>query len=80
MEKVVALAAKVALVDATVLITGESGVGKERIARGIHDGSPRKAGLSLIHSRGRVGYVAITSATDACDRASVRVGMLQLAA
>ena len=32
-QRVVALARRVAKVDATVLITGDSGVGKERIAR-----------------------------------------------
>ncbi len=44
MEKVIELVGKVAQVDATVLITGESGVGKERIARMIHDQSPRARG------------------------------------
>jgi DNA-binding NtrC family response regulator len=44
MKHVVNLARRVAKVDATVLITGESGVGKERIARLVHDESMRAAG------------------------------------
>lgn len=36
------LSAKVALTDATVLIQGESGVGKELFSQGIHEGSGRK--------------------------------------
>ena len=44
MQHVVDLARRVAKVDATVLITGESGVGKERIARFVHDESTRAAG------------------------------------
>jgi two-component system response regulator HydG len=44
MLHVVELARRVAKVDATVLITGESGVGKERIARLVHDESTRAAG------------------------------------
>jgi len=44
MRYVVELARRVAKVDATVLITGESGVGKERIARLVHDESTRAAG------------------------------------
>jgi PAS domain S-box-containing protein len=35
------LSAKVAKTDATVLIQGESGVGKELFSQGIHEGSPR---------------------------------------
>jgi DNA-binding NtrC family response regulator len=44
MQNVIDLARRVAKVDATVLITGESGVGKERIARLVHDESTRAAG------------------------------------
>ena len=43
MRHVVDRATRIAAVDATVLIDGESGVGKERIARLIHDASPRAA-------------------------------------
>lgn len=41
MEKVLYQAKKVARVDTSVLILGESGVGKELVARMIHDNSPR---------------------------------------
>ena len=41
------LARRVAQVDSTILITGESGAGKERIARFIHDESARTAGPFL---------------------------------
>ncbi len=44
MRKLVELARRVARVDSTVLVTGESGSGKERIARFIHDESTRAAG------------------------------------
>lgn len=41
MEKIVEVVQQVAQTDITVLITGESGVGKEIIAKAIHDASPR---------------------------------------
>jgi transcriptional regulator with PAS, ATPase and Fis domain len=44
MVQVVELARRVAKVDSTVLITGESGSGKERIARLVHEESTRADG------------------------------------
>ncbi|NWJ41038.1 MAG: sigma-54-dependent Fis family transcriptional regulator [Geothrix sp.] len=44
MRQVLDWARRLARVDATVLITGESGAGKERIARFIHNESTRAAG------------------------------------
>ncbi|HYG68056.1 MAG TPA: sigma 54-interacting transcriptional regulator, partial [Anaeromyxobacteraceae bacterium] len=43
MRRVVALARRVARVDSTVLVTGESGVGKERVAAIVHRASSRAA-------------------------------------
>ena len=42
MDRVMELAARVAGVDSTVLVLGESGVGKERLARWLHDASRRR--------------------------------------
>jgi hypothetical protein len=44
MKQLVSQAKRVAAVDTTVLLLGESGVGKERIARLIHEHSPRQGG------------------------------------
>jgi transcriptional regulator with GAF, ATPase, and Fis domain len=44
MREVLDAIAKVATTQATVLIRGESGVGKELLARAIHDQSPRRDG------------------------------------
>jgi DNA-binding NtrC family response regulator len=42
MQEVYRIIAKVAMTDSTVLITGQSGTGKELIARAIHFNSPRR--------------------------------------
>ena len=44
MVRLMALAARVAPLDSTILITGESGVGKERLARWLHQASMRTRG------------------------------------
>ncbi len=54
MLRVLDLARRVARVDSTVLVTGESGVGKERIARLIHDESARPDGPFLAINCGAV--------------------------
>src|SRR4029079_2482288 len=43
LRQVMALVGQVATTDSTVLITGETGTGKELIARAIHKRSPRAA-------------------------------------
>jgi DNA-binding NtrC family response regulator len=43
MRRALAVARQVAATDATVLLTGESGTGKNVLARAIHDWSPRAA-------------------------------------
>lgn len=44
MQNIIGLALRVAQVDSTVLVTGESGVGKEIVTKVIHKNSKRKAG------------------------------------
>lgn len=47
LNKVLQQVELVAATDATVLVLGESGVGKELIARAIHDNSPRRDGRMI---------------------------------
>jgi two-component system response regulator HydG len=54
-------AAKFARTDYTVLITGESGVGKERVARWLHQASPRSAAPFVAVNCGAVPDTLIES-------------------
>jgi DNA-binding NtrC family response regulator len=61
MRKVVDLACRIAKVDSTVLITGESGSGKERIARLVHDESTRAAGPFIAVNCGAITETLLES-------------------
>ncbi len=61
MQKVVDLARRVAKVDSTVLITGESGAGKERIARLVHDESTRASGPFIAVNCGAITETLLES-------------------
>ncbi len=61
MRKVVDLARRVARGESTVLITGESGSGKERIARLVHDESPRRAGRFIAVNCGAIAETLLES-------------------
>jgi len=61
MHRVLDLAQRVAKVESTALITGESGVGKERIARLIHEDSPRSARSFVAVNCGAVAETLLES-------------------
>jgi DNA-binding NtrC family response regulator len=61
MLAVLDLARRVAQVDSTVLVTGESGVGKERIARLMHDESPRAGGPFIAVNCGAISETLLES-------------------
>ncbi len=61
MRQLVNLARRVAAVDSTILITGESGSGKERIARLVHEGSARAAGPFIAINCGAIPETLLES-------------------
>ncbi len=61
MQQLIDLARRVAKVDATILITGESGSGKERIARLVHDESPRASGPFIAINCGAITETLLES-------------------
>jgi two-component system, NtrC family, response regulator HydG len=61
MRLLVDLAQRVAKVDSTVLITGESGAGKERIARLVHDESTRALGPFIAVNCGAITETLLES-------------------
>jgi DNA-binding NtrC family response regulator len=61
MRQLVELARRVAKVDSTVLITGESGSGKERIARLLHEASTRAAGPFIAVNCGAITETLLES-------------------
>lgn len=61
MQQVIDLARRVAAVDSTLIITGESGSGKERIARLVHDESPRATGPFIAVNCGAITETLLES-------------------
>ena len=61
MRRLIDLARRVATVDTTLLITGESGTGKERIARFVHDQSPRAKGPFIAINCGAITETLLES-------------------
>jgi two-component system response regulator HydG len=61
MRQLVDLARRVAKVDSTVLITGESGSGKERVARLLHEASTRATGPFIAVNCGAITETLLES-------------------
>ena len=67
MQQAVALARKVSATDVTVLLTGETGTGKEVFAQAIHRNSLRKENEMCIRDR-RWSYCDLKRASELSDR------------
>src|SRR5436305_7822586 len=54
MREIFALLKKVAPMDVSVIVTGETGTGKELVARALHDESPRRKGPFVVLDCGSI--------------------------
>jgi len=86
MLKIISLAKRVAVVDSTVLITGESGVGKEVVAREIHLNSSRSSEAFIQINCGAIPDSLLEAELFGYEKGSFtgadregRIGMLELA-
>lgn len=61
LQKITELVQRVAVTDATVLLLGESGVGKDRFARMVHEHSPRNTEVFLKVDCGSISETLIES-------------------
>jgi two-component system response regulator HydG len=61
MRRLLGLVRRVSRVDSTLLITGESGAGKERVARMVHDLSPRSSGPFIAVNCGAIAESLLES-------------------
>jgi transcriptional regulator with PAS, ATPase and Fis domain len=62
MRRVLAVLSRAARADVTVLLLGESGVGKDVLARAVHAHSPRKGGAFVVVDCGAMAPTLISSA------------------
>jgi transcriptional regulator with GAF, ATPase, and Fis domain len=61
MRDIFGILEKVAATDLTVTVQGETGTGKDLVARAIHDGSPRSDGPFVVFDAGAVASNLIES-------------------
>lgn len=84
-RRVIELARRVAATDVTVLLRGESGTGKERLARLLHEASPRRTGPFVPLNCAAVPETLLEAELFGIERGvatgvSGRVGKIELAA
>jgi DNA-binding NtrC family response regulator len=61
MRRLFALLARAASTEATILLTGETGTGKEALAEAVHQGSPRAKGPFVVVDCGSIPHELIAS-------------------
>lgn len=61
MRELLEVTSRLAPLETTILVTGETGVGKERIAKLLHDGSPRRTGAFVAVNCGAIAESLLES-------------------